>query len=297
MRLQNNLQSNITNERRQNERAAKKHAESRHNSEVQTSALDVDEVSNPISGDSEKSMVTIQRDVAWDQPNFHAWTQEKLSSSSAQDAGASGAQMSDSSGTLTRRLVSASNTFTIQRIISDAFKDLGELRLTAAMSDGEDATKAKQIIRRLERLIRRSNRKISDLNKEDALQRKQDKAERDQKMQRAREIETELRRQIVSRRNRERKYLEELTKEEMTASTKAAADMVNAALTLDAATEAKIAAKAQAIAAAEFSATANNGGGFGSSAADSLFSASSGQISGASTAQGDNTASEVDVSI
>lgn len=174
----------------------------------------------------------------------------------AQDGAENGGQEmpEDLSGSLTRRLVSANNTFIVHRIIGDAFKNLGEVRLALAMSNGDDADTKRQIIRRLERVIRRGNRKIRELNRESALLQKQERAERDNRMQRAREIETQLRRHIERRRNRERGYLEELAQEDMR-------DALNGDM-LDAATKAKITALARVKAAMSISAGPSGGGGF-----------------------------------
>lgn len=203
------------------------------------------------------------------------------------------ADLQDNSASLTRRLVAANSMLSIQMIIADAFKDLGSLRLAAAMAeDSSIAEKANQIIRRLERLVRRGNRKITDLNKEDALQRKMDRAEKDEQMQRAREIEAELRRQILNRRRRENGYLDELTREEMAASHEHIASKINSSLKLDAATEAKIAAMAQAMATAEALSSASGSSGFDSAGGSSSGTSSAGQVGSISGAEGGGTGGE-----
>jgi len=234
------------------------------------------------------------------EPQFdvQAWAEESdvspFAALSAQNEAAGGnqAQINDNSGNLTRRLVSASNTFVLHKIIGDAFKDLGELRLALAMSDGEDADTIRQVIRRLERVIRRGNRKISELNREAALERKQDNALKEDKQQRAEQIEAELRRQIIRRRNRERGYLEELAREEIMGA-------INSAVAkLDPATEARITAQAQAIAAAQTSAgsagglSASGGGlpGSGAGSGGSASGAKGGSLEG-------EMADSVDVSV
>ena len=153
----------------------------------------------------------VQSSVTVDDENTFAWEEDLLdifspaneesplhfsafAASSSEASGVAGAANENSespedlSGSLTRRLVAANNTFVIHRIIGDAFKNLGELRLALAMSDGEEADAKRQIIRRLERVIRRSNRKIRELNTEARMQQSQEKAEREEKLQRAREI-------------------------------------------------------------------------------------------------------------
>ena|GEM_PF-3406622 len=220
----------------------------------------------------------------WEQENeafhFFAWEDEVNSSALAphSDAQAGGqSALEDNSGNLTRRLVSARNTFVLHTIIGDAFKDLGELRLALAMSDGEDADTIRQIIRRLERVIRRGNRKITELNREAALERKQDRALERDEQQRAEKIENELRRRIIRRRNREQGYLDELMREQINGAKADAKEI------LDAVTEAKIAAKARAIVAAQSSAASSGGASSsGGLAAPALAGAAGGAEGGAS---------------
>ncbi|MCL2223291.1 MAG: hypothetical protein FWC20_12660 [Oscillospiraceae bacterium] len=234
-----------------------------------------------------------------DEGDIFSWSGEEhplhFGAFAAQDTAADGASDAqrespeDHSGTLTRRLVAANNTFIIHRIIGDAFKNLGELRLALAMSDGEDADEKRQIIRRLERVIRRSNRKIRELNNESRLRQNRDRAEREEQLKRAREIEDELRREIIRRRNRERRYIEELEQEEMQRGVQAM---------LDATTEAAIAAKAQALAAMQVA--AQSMGGFGGSDMSGGMPFSAGAFEGGSADGGGAegaVSGELDVSV
>jgi len=224
--------------------------------------------------------------------DFHAWAEQNdqahMSILAEQNEAASGnrERPTDNSGNLTRRLVSANNTFIIHRIIGDAFMDLGELRMALAHADDEESEQLRQIIRRLERVVRRGNRKIRELSREASLERKAEKAERDDQAQRAREIEAEMKRQILRRRQRERGYLEELNREEMQGVKADTLDF------LDTAMRAKIAAKAQQLAAKQVAASSAGGGVdmFGAGALDGA------SLEGDSGAEG-AVSGELDISV
>jgi len=197
--------------------------------------------------------------------------------SKARAAAAGGKKMplQDNVATLTRRLVAAKVTFTVQQIISEASKDIGSLRLAAMGNDNEAAT-ARRIIRKLERLMRRCSTKVTNLNNEDNMRRKRDKAERESKVQRAKQIESELRQKILRRKNRESGYIRELNRESAMEALEKTGKSQNTQGKLDAATEAKIAAQAMAMAASQTSA---GSGGSGDAAASGGHSGS--EIDGA----------------
>ena len=174
-----------------------------------------------------------------------------------EEAGGDSTPLEDASRRLTRQLVASKSQFEVQLIIGEAHKHLTNLRMVA-MSGDEDAIKeANAIIRKLEKLIRRGNRKITDLGNEARLMREQAKAERDERVQRAKEIERDLKRQMIERKNREKKYLEDRDDDDDEGDDIVKA--VNPSTRLDAAAEAKIAAMARALAAAEVSVGQSSG--------------------------------------
>ena len=111
--------------------------------------------------------------------------------------------LDDSTGRLTRMLVASRSVQEVQAVISQAYKNLGDVLKAAAGGD----EKAMGIMKRLHKLIRRANRKVSDLTKEDTMRKKQKRAEKDRLEQLAKEIEDELKRRIARRKDREKKYL------------------------------------------------------------------------------------------
>lgn len=115
--------------------------------------------------------------------------------------------LQDESGALTRRLVAAKTTMEVSSISSAAHKNLLSLRIAASTGDQSQAKTARSMIRRLEKLIQRCNRKSRDLTREARLQQSQHRLERQKKLEKAREIEKQLREHIRKRKGRERKYL------------------------------------------------------------------------------------------
>ena len=114
-----------------------------------------------------------------------------------------GSGINDSSGRLTKMLVSAKSKAEVQAVLSQAYHDLGEALKSATGGD----QKAMDVVRRLHKLIRRANRKFKDLTKEEEISRKQKKAKKDELEQLAKQLEEELKRKIAMRKQREKKYL------------------------------------------------------------------------------------------
>lgn len=205
-----------------------------------------------------------------------------------EDQESSSAPLQDNSAALTRRLAAANRLLPIQMVIADANKDMNELRLVVAMGSREDAAKASAIIRRLERVVRRSSRKIRDLNAEDNMRRRRDRAERQEQIERAREIERELQRRIRRRRHREREWVRDAERDAANCRAGEEKNPFIISGSLDAATKAKIAAKAAALAAAQVSLESitpgSVGGGFDAnmSAGNGGGDLSGAEISGAS---------------
>ena len=112
----------------------------------------------------------------------------------------------DHSGRLTKRLVAAKSREEVQAILSEAYKNMGEVLRAAAGGD----EKALEILKRLNKLIRRANRKVRDLTKEDELRRKEKKAKKDELEQLAKQLELELKQKQSERKKRERKYLRDV---------------------------------------------------------------------------------------
>lgn len=120
----------------------------------------------------------------------------------------------DQSGSLTRRLVAARSQSEVRTILSEAYKNMGELLQAAMSGDSKEASKALAAIKRLNKLINRAGRKIADLNKEDDLRLSQRHAEKQQNELRVAGIKAELERRITERKIREKKYLQDANPQE-----------------------------------------------------------------------------------
>ena len=116
----------------------------------------------------------------------------------------------DLSGKLTRLLVSSKSKEEVMSVLTQAYKNLGDV-LQAAASGDETAMK---VMRRLHKLIRRANRKIRDLTKEDDIRTRQKRAEKEQIEQLAKQLEDELKLKIAQRRQRERRYLNDVNQKD-----------------------------------------------------------------------------------
>jgi ribosomal protein L14 len=115
--------------------------------------------------------------------------------------------LEDNSGALTRRLVTALSQEEVLSVISEAFKNLGAVRMAAATGEGKEAKKAFAIIKRLNKLIARAQRKMKDLGEEAAMLLKHQRAEKKKQELLAKQIRAELERHIRERKNREKTYL------------------------------------------------------------------------------------------
>jgi len=139
---------------------------------------------------------------------------------------------------LTRMLVAARSTISVQAVLSEAYKNMQEWQKAAITGD----KKAAAVVRKLNKLISRGNRKVRDLHKENEMLIKQKRAEKAKKEHIANRLREELKQAVLKRRQRERRYLQDrdLYREE---------DEKKGQEPNDAATEAKIMALAQAMAA------------------------------------------------
>lgn len=181
----------------------------------------------------------------------------------AEAAGNGASDLEDASRRLTKWLVASKTQFEVQLVLGEAHQHIGKLRMVALSGDEEAIKAANAIIRKLEKLVRRGNRKLTDLGKEDVLRRAQEKAEKDEQIQRAKQIEAELKRKLAERKKREEDYLREKDDDDSDSPF----DMIinskpsNPNTKLDAAEEAKIKAQAQALASMEVSTGSPSGTG------------------------------------
>ena len=191
----------------------------------------------------------------------------------AAEASEEGEGLKDETRRLTRKLVNSRSTLEVQDVLREAFQHMKDAIMAAAMGD----KKAMAILRKLQKLVRRGNRKISDLHKEQELREKQQRAEKKEQEQIAQRLREELKRALLERKRRERKYLQDKDDdEEENGPTISGPSM--------AATEAKIMALAQAMAAVSTSpgsGVSSGDAGFSDSAAMSGGSLEGADVAGA----------------
>ena len=173
----------------------------------------------------------------------------------AAEANEEGGGLKDETRRLTRKLVNARSTTEVQDVLREAFQHMKDAIMAAAMGD----KKAMAILRRLQKLVRRSNRKISDLHKEQEIRERQQRAEKKEQEQIAQRLRDELKRALLERKRRERKYLQDKDDDGEDNGPTISGPSI-------AATEAKIQALAQAMAALSTSP------GTGASSGDAGFS-------------------------
>ena len=192
------------------------------------------EKQNPVYIDNDKDTVELSQEA-----QEHLWDTKMASiyAKRPEDDGESG-EIEDESRKLTRRLVAAKTTLEVQDVLSAAHKNKMNLHMAAAQGD----KKAAAIIRRLNRLISRGNRKVRDINKEQMMLIRQQQAEAKEQAQIAKKLRDELKRTQIERTNRERRYLRDRLEDD-----EENAPVISGAP--QAATEAKIMALAQAMAA------------------------------------------------
>ena len=129
-----------------------------------------------------------------------------LSSPNSEKSGSGGFKVKssapdDSVGQLAAMLARAETRIDVQQVASRAIRALTNLKMSAAASEGKDAKKIAQMIKRMEKLIKRIQKKLQHLSKEEQLEMRQKKAEKEMQTQKAKEIQEEL----TARRKKRRK--------------------------------------------------------------------------------------------
>lgn len=133
-----------------------------------------------------------------------------LSASSSKESGSNfkmkASKPEDSVGQLAAMLARAETRIDVQQVASRAIRALTSLKMTQAASQGSDAKKIAQMIKRMEKLIKRIQKKMKHLNKEEQMTNDQKRAEKQQQEQKAKQIREELRTRRNRRRRDEREY-------------------------------------------------------------------------------------------
>lgn len=155
-----------------------------------------------------------------------------LSSPNSEKSGSGGFKVKssapdDSVGQLAAMLARAETRIDVQQVASRAIRALTNLKMSAAASEGKDAKKIAQMIKRMEKLIKRIQKKLQHLAKEEQLEMRQKKAEKEMQTQKAKEIQEEL----AARRKKRRKDEQNYAMKEMAEDGKNAASEVVSSMT------------------------------------------------------------------
>ena len=135
----------------------------------------------------------------------------------------------DSVGELAAMLARAETRIDVQQVASKAMRALTNLKMSAAASEGKEAKKIAQMIRRMEKLIKRIQKKMQHLSKEEQLENQQKQAEKKQEMEKAKEIREELKTRRNKRHRDERRYaLREIAEDRKTDTNELVSSMVSA---------------------------------------------------------------------
>lgn len=121
----------------------------------------------------------------------------------------------NSVGELAAMLSRAETTIDVQQVMSKAMRALTQLKMCAVASEGKDAKKYAQLIKRMEKLIKRIQKKLKHLSKEQQMEEQRKKAVKNAEKEKAKEIEEKLKAHRKNRRRDERRYaLRELSEDQ-----------------------------------------------------------------------------------
>ena len=154
----------------------------------------------------------------WTEPDMDTLS-DSLKSLSANQSDQSGAgnfkvkssSPDDSVGELASMLARAETRMDVQQVASKAMRALANLKMSAVASEGKDAKKIAQMIKRMEKLIKRIQKKLQHLSKEEQLELREKKLEKEQQAEKA----EEGREQLKARRKRRKKDEQEYARKEM----------------------------------------------------------------------------------
>lgn len=136
---------------------------------------------------------------------------------------------SNSVGELAAMLSKAETIMDVQQVMSKAMRALADLKMGAIASEGKEAKKYAQQIKRMEKLIKRIQKKLKHLSKEESMENQRKRALKRAEEQKAREIEKELQTRRKKRRREERRYaLKELSEDQKTSSSELMSSMSQA---------------------------------------------------------------------
>ena len=112
----------------------------------------------------------------------------------------------DSVGLLASMLARAETRIDVQQVSSRAVRALTNLKMAAAASEGADAKKIAQMIKRMEKLMKRIQKKLQHLAKEEQLELRKIRAKKNKETEKVKQIQGELNTRRKKRRKDERNY-------------------------------------------------------------------------------------------
>lgn len=135
----------------------------------------------------------------------------------------------NSVGDLAAMLARSETLMDVQQVFSKAMRALADLKMGAIASEGKDAKKYAQQIKRMEKLIKRIQKKLKHLSKEQRMEEQREKALKNEEKEKAKQIAEELKAHRKKRRREERRYaLRELSEDQKESNSELMSSMSDA---------------------------------------------------------------------
>ena len=112
----------------------------------------------------------------------------------------------NSVGDLAAMLARSETLMDVQQVFSKAMRALADLKMGAIASEGKDAKKYAQQIKRMEKLIKRIQKKLKHLAKEQRMEDQAEKAAKKAELEKEKQIRQELEARRKKRRREEKEY-------------------------------------------------------------------------------------------
>lgn len=136
----------------------------------------------------------------------------------------------NSVGELAAMLARSETVLEVQQVFSKAMRALADLKMGAMASEGKDAKKYAQQIKRMEKLIKRIQKKIKHLSKEESMEKQAEKAAKKAEVEKEKQIRQELQARKKKRRREEKEYaLKELAQDGKESVNETVSSMLSAA--------------------------------------------------------------------
>ena len=135
----------------------------------------------------------------------------------------------NSVGELAAMLARSETLMDVQQVFSKAMRALADLKMGAMVSEGKDAKKYAQQIKRMEKLIKRIQKKLKHLAKEERMEEQAKKAAKKEELEKEKQIRQELEARRKKRHREEKEYaLKELAQDGKTAVNETVSSMLSA---------------------------------------------------------------------